>query len=209
MYFITLFILDSCPVDIVFLLDSSGSIKDTSPANQSNYDLEKEFVVDIIKRLDIGQLKVRVGLLFFSTQAKSHIYLNEEYDKEKLIAKVLATPFIGGQTNIADALQLLITEQFVSKNGDRKGIKDIAILISDGNATVKEDIVMKNADLAKDQDIRLVTIGVTSGGINDQLLLQIASGDPPVKNRDYFLTMDFNTLGMVCSIFYVRLYHHF
>ena len=52
--------------DIVFVMDSSGSIRWKNPVDQSydNYQLMKDFVIDIINSFEFGPDKVRYVFLF-------------------------------------------------------------------------------------------------------------------------------------------------
>ena len=73
-YIVSTFALSECQVhaDIAFVIDNSGSIRDKNPEDQSydNYNLLKQFVKDILARLDIGPETTRVGAVRFSTQAR-------------------------------------------------------------------------------------------------------------------------------------------
>jgi hypothetical protein len=55
--------------DIVFLLDASGSV------GAVNYERTKQFIVDVVTALDIGQAAVRVGLVRFESAVSEIVAL--------------------------------------------------------------------------------------------------------------------------------------
>lgn len=84
-------------MDLVFIVDSSGSIRDKNPSNDSydNYDLLLQFVTDIIDQMTIGPSKTRVGLVIYSNLAKVEFHLNTFSSKAEIKAAVKALRYIG------------------------------------------------------------------------------------------------------------------
>ena len=72
--------------DIVFVVDSSGSIRDKG---FENWDIVLEFISDIVGALPIGENGVRVGMVVFSNNAENGFYLNDYYDKSSLINQII------------------------------------------------------------------------------------------------------------------------
>ena len=66
-------------VDLVFVVDSSGSIRDNNPADGSfdNWALILQYVYDVVDFLDIGENANRIGLVAYSQNAVNIFYLNE------------------------------------------------------------------------------------------------------------------------------------
>ena len=65
-------------MDLVFVVDSSGSIRDANPTDGSydNWNLILEYVYDVIELLNIGSDQTRVGLIAYSQTAVNMFYLN-------------------------------------------------------------------------------------------------------------------------------------
>ena len=57
-------------VDVVFILDSSGSL------GQENFEKVKEFVADVIQRVDMDSGAVRIGVEVFDTDARVVFYVS-------------------------------------------------------------------------------------------------------------------------------------
>ncbi len=167
--------------DVVFLMDSSGTIASDPEA----YNQEKAFINDIIDQISGGQTissnvnqGVRVGLIRFSTKVYNEIYLDSFMSIEDIKNKVRALDYEGGKTNMARALIELVQSQFTSLRGDRPGVQNIAVLITDGkNEPSEEDRNLdpvEEARKAKDRQIEIITVGVTKD-IDRQELEDIAS----------------------------------
>ena len=68
----------SYKADIVFVIDSSGCIRDQNPKDGSydNWHLLLRFVNEMVNVLNIGSSQVRVGAVKLSTSAESVFHLN-------------------------------------------------------------------------------------------------------------------------------------
>ena len=65
-------------VDVVFVVDSSGSIRDNNPPDGSidNWQLILQYVYGVVQYLDIGESADRIGLVAYSQTALNIFYLN-------------------------------------------------------------------------------------------------------------------------------------
>ena len=66
-----------------------------------------------------------------------------------------------GSTNTADALHRVRTQMFRSENGNREGVPDIAILLTDGVSNVNADRTLPEARLAHSEGIAIVGVGIS------------------------------------------------
>ena len=80
----------SATADVVFVVDSSGSIK------ISNFKKVRSFVSNVVDAFDIGSDKVRVGLIQFSRQAYLEFDLDEYSNKADVKAAIAAIPYYNG-----------------------------------------------------------------------------------------------------------------
>lgn len=87
-------IVGDCQADILFLVDSSGSIQDTGT---NNYRMLQDFIAALIQRLTIGTDKVRVALAIFSTNAQLIWAYDRYYTTDQLTSAVYGIPYIGGK----------------------------------------------------------------------------------------------------------------
>jgi hypothetical protein len=71
--------------DIVFVVDSSGSIDDSDILN---WERVKNFTKSVVELLDIGRDNVRIGLVLFGNEAHIQFYLDSYYDVENMNAAI-------------------------------------------------------------------------------------------------------------------------
>ena len=91
-------------------------------------------------------------------------------------AAIDAMVYEGGKTNTSGGLRTMRTQVFGGTRGDRPDVRNVAIVITDGESTVDQNMTMREADLAKDEGVAIFVVGVTDR-INEDELRGIAS-DP-------------------------------
>lgn len=178
--------------DLTFLVDSSGSIRDKNPKDASgnviydNYEVILQFVVDMINSLPVSQNKTRVGMVYFSDDAKLNFQLNGlNYDRDLIVRAVLNTPYLGGYTNISGAMRLMRTEVNQPQNGDRPDVKNVCILLADGESNRDPDLTTPEATLNRQLGVTFFVIGVTSDIYQNELLSVASSPSYFFYSNDY------------------------
>jgi hypothetical protein len=99
--------------DLVFVLDSSGSIGD------DNFKKVKQFVKDVINAFDIGLDKTRVGVVEYSDTASRPFDLNTYDNKTEMLAAVDSIVYFGGSTQTDLGLDMMTSSSFTTENGAR------------------------------------------------------------------------------------------
>jgi len=86
----------SLRADVIFVVDSSGSIE------SSNFRNVRSFVANVVDAFDISSDKVRVGLIEFSDDAYVEFDLEEYSNKRSIQAAIAAIPYYrsGQQTRV-------------------------------------------------------------------------------------------------------------
>jgi len=79
---------------------------------------------------------VRVGILSYSTEVEVHFHLNSYSTKADVFNAIDKIPYAYGSTNTAGALMTLHSVMFTSANGDREGVPNTAIVITDGVSNI-------------------------------------------------------------------------
>lgn len=181
------------PRDIVFVIDSSGSVRDTNPPDGStdNWQLMLQFVNDVVYRLPISANGTRVGFVRFSTSASNLFYLNSYTDKRQLQDAITAVPYSEGITNTVAALQALYQNQFLASHGNRVPVQDIAIVITDGDPSDTADQLRVTGETVSQNNIITYAIGI-SNRVSEMTLQRIVAVNDPSR---YWRTNNFVTLG--------------
>ena len=183
--------------DIVFVIDSSGSIRDQNPHDGSydNWELLVEFVIEIVNILNIRWDQVRIGAVKFSSNAESVFHLNQYSHKDSLTRALRRMRYMGGHTNTSGGIRVMNDVEFTYSNGDRSNIKNIAIVITDGVSTRDVDQTIPEAIRARNRGIQIYSVGITQN-INEKELKEMSSM-PQRENNNYFKAADFRSLQKV------------
>ncbi|XP_057634438.1 integrin alpha-D [Chionomys nivalis] len=119
--------LPECPVqemDIVFLIDGSGSI------DQSDFSQMKAFVKTLMGQF--ASTNTSFSLMQYSNILKTHFTFTKFRSSSNPQSLVDSIVQLQGLTFTATAIQEVVKELFHSKNGARKNAKKILIVITDG-----------------------------------------------------------------------------
>ncbi|KAM7382826.1 hypothetical protein PAMP_002532 [Pampus punctatissimus] len=178
--------------DLVFLIDQSGSIV------PKDYGIMKNFTINLVKRFNVKEDLVRVGLGQFSDTFKKEFYLNEFYTEKTVADYISDMTQKGGGTRIGVALNS-IKDYFKASHGSRisSGISQNLVLITDGDS---QDDVEDAANSLRALGIEVFAIGV--GDYHRLELLQI-TGTPDkiftVQNFESLETINDKLFKEICD----------
>ncbi|XP_065906083.1 uncharacterized protein [Dysidea avara] len=159
-------------LDLVFVLDTSGSIR------IDRFSLIRTFVEDIVKVLDIGieEDKTLVGVILFATDAAIHFNLTKYIDINALLLAINpGLPYSRGLTYTNEALDLLRTSTLDGSMGLRDGRHHVAIVVTDGRSSVPSLTLSAASRLHTDTDFQVYAVGVNQAL---QRELEIIATDP-------------------------------
>lgn len=185
-------LLTDCGIDLVFLIDQSGSINFNDPGN---WNRSKDFIASLVSRLTFGPSDARVGLVRFSDSAQNDFFLNDFLDKQTAIDRIQALPYQGGVTNTAEALRIAREQQFTAANGDRVTVPNVIIILTDGQSTSTNTLA--EATITKDEGISIFTIGV--GTLVSVQELRDMSSAPQQEGETWFRSTTFQALPALTS----------
>ncbi|XP_046581540.1 cartilage matrix protein-like [Haliotis rubra] len=152
--------------DIFFILDASSSIY------IEDYELQRQFVREVINRLDISAQSTRVGALAFSDNYRISFNLGEFQTKEELRNAVndRNVPYLTGLTNTAEAIRTVRTNsQF------RADVTRVIIVVTDGYSR-QPGATRNEADTARREGFYMFVIGV--GQYTDEREWRAIANDP-------------------------------
>ncbi|KAH9496730.1 Collagen alpha-5(VI) chain [Bulinus truncatus] len=141
--------------DIVFLVDSSGSI------GPKNYRKMLNFTVDLVNQFTIGKNDVLFGSVVFSADAQKWFDLKDNLNKAALRRALISMTYMNSTTSTDKALDLVRnSDMFGRSAGGRDGAQNIVILITDG-ASDRPDKTVASADrLKNEEDAAIIAIGI-------------------------------------------------
>ncbi|XP_051944830.1 collagen alpha-4(VI) chain-like [Hippocampus zosterae] len=180
--------VDATVADVVFLVDSSGSI------GNANFQEVREFLQNVVSGLNIGPDNVRVGLAQYNQNPVLEFSLLELADKNSLLAELGNLPYLGGGTQTGRAIDFIRTQLFNENAGSRasQGVPQIAVVITDG---VSGDDVVQPAMRLREHGVTVFAIGVGGANVNQ---LEAIANQPSEDFR--FLIDNFQSLQNVSEV---------
>lgn len=155
-------------LDVVFVLDHSGSIKEHHQESMIN------LTIHLVKKADVGRDRVQFAALRYSEYPEVLFYLNTYSNRSAVIEHLRQRRDTGGRTFTARALEST-NSLFTEEHGSRlkQNVKQILIVITDG---VSDDRNMLNDTALKlrDKGIIIYAVGV---GEADQKELEAMAGN--------------------------------
>ena len=171
----------SLKLDLVFVLDASGSI------GEGNFEAMKRSVQQIVSPLNISRDASRVAVIVFSTNARIEFTLNRYTDKALLLQAIGNINYDGQFTNTAAALQALRTEAISEVLGVRPSLDavQVAIVITDGQSNDPAATALAAEELKMQTDFQVFALGIGSGVAMTELLTIASSSEFVLQITDF------------------------
>ncbi|BFZ22805.1 hypothetical protein BsWGS_25844 [Bradybaena similaris] len=173
-------------LDIIFVLDASGSI------GAQNYKVQQNFVAKLVHHFKYGSNGAQFGALLFATKVEKLFDLKTYVaSRSECTAAINSAPYIEGGTNTHLALQYISDKELHSSAwGGRPNAKKVVVLITDGDASNKPS-AKAAADALKRQGVTIFALGIGEQVSLENLL-------DYVSNPKYALgSVDFELLDYV------------
>ena len=195
------------PVDLVFILDESGSV------GSSNYYKSIDFMKDMVARFQVGTgaTDAQVSLVKFASVVDTSFHLNTHTSNSAVVAAMAATTFNSGGTCTGWAMKIASEEVLCPTCPGRapRNAPSIAIFLTDGNPgwlsscnnanafTHSGETVDRVTELERLKSIvnRIIPVGIGSG-ISGAYLQSLAK-DMPLINGNNYITADYANLGAI------------
>lgn len=138
------------PLDLVLILDASGSI-------EVNFNAMKQFLKDVIQNLNVGSNNVRIGLVRFSQTASVPFGLTRYNSLQDVVSAIDQVQRIGGRTNIAASLRT--TDNLFETQG-RSNVPHVALIITDGYANEEIARTVYDASILRSKGVHVLGVQV-------------------------------------------------
>ncbi|ELU08766.1 hypothetical protein CAPTEDRAFT_228894 [Capitella teleta] len=161
-------------MDIVFMLDSSGSIR------HSRFIIMKDFIKDIVSLLDVRSSAARIGVVTYSDVVKVEFHLNDYQTAEDVEQAVGMIPYGAGGTDTAEALRTIRESMFTEARGDREDYPNFIVIVTDGISTVNKEETLPEAIISRMAGIHIIVVSAESDSNNLELK---GMASPPVVSN--------------------------
>jgi len=169
----------SRPLDLVFIIDSSRSVR------PGEFEKVKIFLADMVDTLDVGPDATRVAVVNYASTVKIEFLLKDHLnvlDMKKAISNI--EPLAAG-TMTGLAIKTAMNEAFTVQSGARprpKNIAKVAIIVTDGRP---QDQVEEVSAAARASGIEIYAVGVDRA---DMRSLQLMASVPLEEHVFYVET---------------------
>ena len=130
--------------DVVLVLDSSGSV------GMDNWFKVLDFSKSLVKSFPIlGLNGVQFGVVSYGNRATVQFHLNSFATHRELYRAIELIPWKDQETNTSGGLRTMNELMFVKERGDREGVPNIGIVLTDGVSNRDENLTIPEADKAR------------------------------------------------------------
>uniref|UniRef100_A0A6I8SDE6 Matrilin 2 n=1 Tax=Xenopus tropicalis TaxID=8364 RepID=A0A6I8SDE6_XENTR len=182
------------PLDLVFIIDSSRSVR------PPDFEKVKEFLITMLKFLDIGPDTTRVGLLQYGSTVKNEFSLKTYKKKMDIERAVKRMMHLATGTMTGLAIQYAMNIAFSESEGARplnQHVPRIAMIVTDGRP---QDPVAEIAAKARNSGILIFAVGV---GRVDMSTLKTIGSEPHTEH--VFLVANFSQIETLTTVFQNKL----
>ncbi|XP_055005586.1 matrilin-3a isoform X2 [Boleophthalmus pectinirostris] len=157
----------SRPLDLVFIIDSSRSVRPIE------FEKVKIFLADMVDTLDVGAEGTRVAVVNYASTVKVEFLLKDHFNKLDLKKAISRIEPLAAGTMTGLAIKSAMTEAFTEESGARpkaRKISKVAIIVTDGRP---QDNVAEVSAAARGTGIEIYAVGVDRADMSS--LKQMAS----------------------------------
>lgn len=133
------------------------------------------FVNLVIDRLAISEYALRVSFVRYGDRATVEFRFREYSDRSSTQQRILRISYRGESgNNLADALDALRNQVFLTSAGARPFAPWIAVIITDRSPSIRVQELSSIASQARARGIQIIPVGILASGLTTNILNQIA-----------------------------------
>ncbi|XP_078131096.1 matrilin-3a isoform X4 [Sander vitreus] len=159
----------SRPLDLVFIIDSSRSVR------PGEFEKVKIFLADMVDTLDVGSDATRVAVVNYASTVKIEFLLKSHFNKPDMKKAISHIEPLAAGTMTGLAIKTAVNEAFTEESGARprsRKITKVAIIVTDGRP---QDQVEEVSAAARASGIEIYAVGVDRA---DMRSLQLMASIP-------------------------------
>ncbi|EDO40688.1 predicted protein, partial [Nematostella vectensis] len=138
-------------VDLAFVLDGSTSINNADPGN---FQLLKNFMINIVKSFKISSERTHVGLVLYSSFTQLKFNFDKYSDSASIVKAINTTDYPKGGTRTGEALKMAKSQLF---GASMRSVPKVLIVLTDGRSSDKVEAPSK---ALKDEGVVIFAVGV-------------------------------------------------
>ncbi|XP_044151369.1 collagen alpha-6(VI) chain-like [Bufo gargarizans] len=176
--------------DVIFLVDSSGSI------GTENFNKMKNFMKSLVNKTEVGPNNLQFGIVQFSDLNMEVLQLNKNGTTAIIWDAINKMGYMGKGTYTGKALEF-VSQYFTEMKGARPKMKKFLILITDGKA---QDDVKLQAESLRNNSVNIISVGIFNA--NKTQLEEISGKKERVQyleSFDVLKTIEDKLIFGICS----------
>eukprot|EP00106_Octopus_bimaculoides_P022173 XP_014789615.1 PREDICTED: collagen alpha-1(XII) chain-like [Octopus bimaculoides] len=185
-------------LDLVFAIHISENVNDVEMRQLMN------FLINMFGRANIAAGKVRVGVITYG-ETESVIFDLNEYNDATAMVQAISSTLTGSKSNkvnVANLLESVRTKMFQDAKGDRKGVPDALIILTDKISNMEVGEIPFQAAETQKKGIRVFTVGIN---LSDKAELETVASRPTDQN--VFTVTSYSELPRTEQEIVNQLYH--
>ncbi|XP_028664014.2 von Willebrand factor [Erpetoichthys calabaricus] len=160
-------------LDITFVIEGSEKV------GERNFNLTREFLLQTIKRLPVGEKTIHITIIQYSYEVIIEYTFTQSQEKTEILEKVKHMEWqMGNATNTGKAVETISENTFTTEQGDRDQVPNLVFLIS---SHTPSDVITKPPESSQ---INIIPIGV-GPQINEIDLDLISFPKKPILIQNY------------------------
>ncbi|XP_054018478.1 vitrin [Dryobates pubescens] len=149
----------NCKIDLSFLIDGSWSI------GKRRFQLQKQFLSNIVQALGIGSVGPLMGVVQYGNDPSTEFNLQTYTNSKDLRDAIEKIPQKGGLSNVGKALSFVNKNFFLDANGNRRGAPNVVVVMVDGWPT---DRVEEASRLARESGINIFFVTIEAAAESEK-----------------------------------------
>ncbi|NXG53867.1 VITRN protein, partial [Psilopogon haemacephalus] len=149
----------NCKIDLSFLIDGSWSI------GKRRFQLQKQFLSNIVQALGIGSVGPLMGIVQYGNDPSTEFNLQTYTNSRDLRNAIEKIPQKGGLSNVGKALSFVNKNFFLDANGNRRGAPNVVVVMVDGWPT---DRVEEASRLARESGINIFFVTIEAAAESEK-----------------------------------------
>ncbi|KAK9531429.1 hypothetical protein VZT92_010855 [Zoarces viviparus] len=162
----------SLPLDLVFIIDSSRSVR------PGEFEKVKIFLADMVDTLDVGSDATRVAVVNYASTVTIEFLLKSHFKKPDMKKAISRIEPLAAGTMTGLAIKTAVNKAFTEQSGARprsRKISKVAIIVTDGRP---QDQVEEVSAAARASGIEIYAVGVDRADMRSlQLMASIPLDD--------------------------------
>ena len=171
------FICSDQKFDVIFVIDRSGSMKDTDKDGNVKFDKARQAALDFVAQMDLEGGNQKAGLVLFGTKVnfwEGNAVLEQPLtsDRSAITNKITNSSWKSVNTDISAGID--VAAQELKGPNRTPGSQPIMILLTDGVPNEGRDVIEAAKDAKKVEGLHLIVIGLGKN-VDESLLRRVAT----------------------------------